>query len=301
MCQFNLVFVKDIKNKKLLENAEYRYYGNDINGFSPYIKGYCNCNSFVGSMHDYDGNSFLEMIQTSTQEELQKLNKIKDFMMQINYKELKQNYIQVRDSLSNVVEQFYDSLSYYETEQLEMLEKKYTGKELQKHTEIFYKKLDNKFKEIEDSQEFKLAQQKLNEFISENKLMEESTLYYLTKEDEEKENQLDIDEEILLPDEIIENSDDLTKIIDITDEESLVIDTVIKKIENKYENNYKEFLEYKQLFELLLKNEEYILFSCVWDEPGKMSLEKDVDIENIQIENLASLDFNKMLKICNKR
>lgn len=86
--------------------------------------------------------------------------------------------------------------------------------------------------------------------------------------------------------------------INIPEENSLVIDTVIKKFKNQYDTDYNVFLEYKQLFETLLKNEECILFGCIWDEPRKMSIEKKVNIKDIKIEDLASLEYNQILKIC---
>ena len=62
MCQLNLIFVKNSKNKKMLKNNEYNYFGEDFKSFSPYVKGFCNCGSFVGSMSEYNGNSYFEMI-----------------------------------------------------------------------------------------------------------------------------------------------------------------------------------------------------------------------------------------------
>ena len=47
MCQLNLIFVKNSKNKKILKNNKYNYIGKNFKGFSPYIKGFCNCGSFV--------------------------------------------------------------------------------------------------------------------------------------------------------------------------------------------------------------------------------------------------------------
>lgn len=300
MCQFNLIFVKNSKNKKILKNNEYNYFGDDFDNFSPYVKGYCNCNSFVGSMSEYAGDTYLEMIENSNKFELEQLSKIKDFMNKPAYQDLREKYIENKETLSNAVEKFLEPLSTYEIEQINILEKKYNGKELQKHTELLYKELDEKLKKIENSSEFKSAETKLNKFIEKNKLMEESTLYYLTKEDENKDKKLEeiSDDDLFEQNDYFEDLGDFSEIIKIFEEDSLVIDNVIKKLENKYEDDYNVFLEYKQLFENLLENEEYILFCCIWDEPGKMSIEKEVNIKNIKIEDLASLQFNKMIKIC---
>ena len=300
MCQFNLIFVKNSKNKKILKNNEYNYFGDDFDNFSPYVKGYCNCNSFVGSMSEYAGDTYLEMIENSNKFELEQLSKIKDFMNKPAYQDLREKYIENKETLSNAVEKFLEPLSTYEIEQINILEKKYNGKELQKHTELLYKELDEKLKKIENSSEFKSAETKLNKFIEKNKLMEESTLYYLTKEDENKDKKLEeiSDDDLFEQNDYFEDLGDFSEIIKISEEDSLVIDNVIKKLENKYEDDYNVFLEYKQLFENLLENEDYILFCCIWDEPGKMSIEKEVNIKNIKIEDLASLQFNKMIKIC---
>lgn len=175
--------------------------------------------------------------------------------------------------------------------QINVLEKKYKSKELQKHIELLYKELDNKMKKLENSSEFKSAEAKLNSFISENELMEESTLYFLTKEDENKEFENGFDNDSL------NAFEDSVNCITIPEDDSLVVDSVIQKVENTYKSNCNVFWEYKQLFERLLENEDYILFSCIWDEPGEMFVDKEVNINDMKIEDLASIEFNKILKI----
>lgn len=145
MCQFNLVLVKDIKNKQILENNDYWAFKGNINGFTPFVRGLCNCGSFVGTMCDYDGSSYLEMM-----------------------------------------------------------------------------------------------------------------------EEEAKNN-------------------DEIEPIDI--------------LENSYEDNYNDFLEYIKLFKDLLENEEHIGFCYIESEPGEMSIEKEININDITIEDLASLECDKILKI----
>ena len=128
--------------------------------------------------------------------------------------------------------------------------------------------------------------------------MEESTLYYLTKEDEDKENKAIPADVFLAQAENSNNTDNDVEYINIPEENSLVIDNVIKKLKKTYNTDYNVFLEYKKLFEILLENEEYILFCCIWDEPENLSIEKDINIKDLKIEDLASLDYNQMLKIC---
>lgn len=295
MCQLNLVFVKNSKNKKILENNEYNYFGEDFKSFSAYIKGPCNCGSFVGSMSEYTGSSYVEMIENLNTAELERLTKIKDFMNKPDYKKLKEKYIIDREALSGALEKFFEPISTYEMEQINLLETKYKGKALEKQMELLYKNLDKKLQEIENSSEYQSAQRKLNDFIEKNHLMEESTLYYLTKEDEENDNK----SQEFLEDDLFEDIYDLNDAIEYVDipKESFVIDTVIQRLQNRYQNDYNVFLEYKQLFENLLENEEYILFCCIWDEPENMSIEKEVNIKDIKIEDLASLEYNQVLKI----
>lgn len=296
MCQLNLVFVKNSKNKKILKNNEYDYFGADFKNFSPYIKGFCNCGSSVGSMSEYNGNSYLEMIEELNKSELEKLNDIKNFMSKPDYQKSKEKYIADRETLSNDLEKFFEPISNYEMEQTNLLETKYKGKALEKQRELLYQDLDKKLQEIENSPEYKSAEAKLNDFIEKNQLMEESTLYYLTKEDEDNDKK----PTEILDDDLCEALDDLDDSIEYIDapEESFVIDSVIQNLENRYQNDYNAFLEYKKLFENLLENEDYILFCCIWDEPEEMLIEKEVNIKDIKIEDLASLKYNQILKIC---
>ena len=241
MCQFNLILTKNINNKNILKNNEFHTFIKIFDNYTSFAKGHCNCNSFVGSMSEYNGNSYLEMIEDLNKSELEKLKQIKDFMNKPDYKKLREQYIAER--------------------------------------EIYY---ENNFDESN-----------LNEFVEKNQLMEDSTLYYLTKEDEDNDNIV----ENISDDNLFEDSDIPIEYIDIP-EESFVIDTVIQNLENRYQNDYNAFLDYKQLFESLLENEDYILFCCIWDEPGKLSVEKEIKFNDIKIEDLACLEFNKILKIC---
>lgn len=298
MCQLNLIFVKNSKNKKILKNNEYDYFGEDFKNFSPYVKGFCNCGSFVGSMSEYNGNSYLDMIEELNNSELEKLNKIKIFMSKPDYKQHKEKYVADRETLSSALEKFFEPISNYEMEQLNLLETKYKGNTLEKQMELLYKNVDKKLEEIENSSEYKSTQLKLNEFIEKNQLMEESTLYYLTKEDEDNESKYIPAEVFLSHREEPDETNSFSKSITISEEDSLVIDNIIKRLKNKYKNDYDIFLEYKQLFEKLLVNEEYILFGCIWDEPEKMSIEKEVNIKDMKIEDLAFLEYNQILKVC---
>jgi len=292
MCQFNLIFVRNSKNKQILKNNEYHRFGKPFENFSPYVKGGCNCGSFVGSMSEYNGNSYLEMTEKLYNAELEKLNKIKDLMNRPDYKELKEKYTSDEEILLNTLEKFFEQMSNYETEQINLLETKYNGKKLEKQRELLYKDFNKKLQEIQNSSEYKSAQSKLNEFWKKNKLLRESTLYYLTKEQEDNAKK----SEDILDDESFEDLNDNVEFIDIP-EESFVIDTVIQKLENNYKNDYNTFLEYKKLFENLLENENYILFCCIWSEPENISIEKEVNIKDIKIEDLASLKYNQILKI----
>lgn len=187
MCQLNLVFVRNSTNKKILENNEYNYFGDNFENFSSYVKGFCNCGSFVGSMSEHTGNSYLEVLEELNAPQLKKLNIIKNFMNKPDYKKLRQNYITDRETLSNALEKFFEPMSNYEMEQISLLEEKYKGKALEKQLELLYNDLDIKLQAIEKSSEYKIAQSKLDKFIEKNQLMEESTLYYLTKEEEDKD------------------------------------------------------------------------------------------------------------------
>jgi len=82
MCQFNLVFVKNEKNKKTLKNEYYDCFNNTVyNGYSGYAQGICNCNSFVGSMSEYNGNSYYEMLKNSDKYD-------SDYASFVEYKEI---------------------------------------------------------------------------------------------------------------------------------------------------------------------------------------------------------------------
>lgn len=295
MCKFNVIFVNNSNNEKILEHNEYYRQSWNFKHYFPYIKGVCNCGSFVGSMADFPYNNYSQMLEELNSEELQKLNKIKEFMNRPSYKKEREKYIAQRDILSSDVEKFFETMSNYEMEQINLLEAKYNGKKLEKQINLLYKDIEEKSLEILNSPEYIAAEEKLNKFVEKNQLMDESTLYYLTKEDEQK----DKESQEMLDDDLFEDIDVLTDTIEYIDipEESLVIDTVIENLKSRYQADYNDFLEYIYLFETLLENEEYILFCCIWNKPEKLSIEKEVNIKDVKIEDLSSLKYNKILKI----
>lgn len=295
MCKFNVIFVKNLNNKNILEHNEYYRQKWSFKHYFPYIKGICNCDSFIGSMADFPYGNYSQMIEELNNEELEKLNKIKEFMNRPSYKKEREKYIAQRDRLSSAVEKFFETMANYETEQINLLETKYKGKKLEKQIDLLYKGIEKKSLEILNLPEYRVAEEKLNKFVEKNELMDESTLYFLTKEDEEEDKET----QEILNDTLFETINDLADTIEYIDvpEESFVIDTVIKNLKNRYPNDYNNFIEYIHLFEMLLKNEEHILFCCIWDKPEKLSIEKEVSVKDIKIEDLASLEYNKLLKI----
>ena len=67
-------------------------------------------------MSEYTGNSYIEMLENLNNTELERLNKIKEFMNKPDYKKLKEKYIADREKLSNALENFLEPISDYETQ-----------------------------------------------------------------------------------------------------------------------------------------------------------------------------------------
>ena len=295
MCQFNLIFVNNFKNEKLLKTNGYNSFEENFKDYSAFATDSCNCGSFVTSMSEYDGDNYSEMINDLNTTELKRLNTIKEFMSKPNYKELKEKFLADKAILASNLEKFFEPISNYEMEQIDLLKSKYTGEEFGKQLNLLYKEIDKKLQKIENSSEYKEAEEKFEKFLEDNQLMDDSTLYYLTAEEEAADKEIF---ENILADEL-SDEDLLNEPIEEFDEEeeSMVIDTIIEKIKNKSANDYEEFSDYKKLFEELLKNEDAILFGCIWDEPGKFSIVKEVNFNDLKIEDLASLEYNQIVKI----
>lgn len=334
MCRFNLILIKDVKAGSQLEAEDYSkvYSDYDLNGYSAFEKGYCNCGSFVGSLVAKKGMTYGEAVTAIKNEKLDRLYQVKTLMNQPDYKERKEVFIRTRNELSGYLNVYFDSIAEYETKRTDELHTRYEGKELEHEMSKLYDELGKRMAAVEEQPEYRKKRDFYVEYLRENEVMNDSTIYYLSGNEELKAQQ-DAKkeaekfrtriEELLGPQtvennskieennsEIEENSNEIAENngeieenrIETEDkefkQESMVIDEVIARTQNDTSlESEKEYQSYYDTFKGLLKYEPSFLYATIWSEPGDLNTVKTVSLESLKIDDLAFLEFNEMLCI----
>lgn len=302
MCRFNLILFHDELGEKLLKSEGYNVFYENLSGLKAYRAGYCNCSSFVGSMIEKRGMSYESARSVLKKEKLEQLYRIKELLHQPDYQERKERFEQQRDLLLKALQPYHDQMFDYEMKQMEELETNYEGEELQKKREELYTNLSNMINELGVQAEYELHHKAYHSFLQENSIMNEATTYYLTKEEEEKTRDIGIPLAELLGLELGEEMDSLQEIETFRfaemEMQSRVIDEVIlKEEEDTCQNHREEYEEYIQLFKLLLEYIPSFKFATIWSDTKKLKNVKTVEINSVQIDDLAFLDFDEMVTI----
>ncbi|MDF2511315.1 MAG: hypothetical protein K0S04_1181 [Herbinix sp.] len=302
MCRFNLILLQEESGEKLLKSEGYSMFYENLLGLKAYQAGYCNCGSFVGSMIEKKGMSYEKALATMKREKLERLYLVRELLYQPNYEEMKESYEQRRDALLQELQPFWEQISNYEMKQMEELEDKFPGDELLKEREELYTRLGDMTQEIELEPEYVIKQEAYQSFLRENAIMNDSVIYYKTKEEEEKSSPNSIPLSELLGFEFEEEMEEIEgtmpfRMIDM-EPQSMVIDEVIAREENDtYKSHKEEYEEYRQLFERLLEYTPSLRFATIWSETKELQNVKTVDINSFQIDDLAFLDYNEMVTI----
>ncbi len=328
MCRFNLILIKDVKAGSQLEAEDYSkvYSDYDLNGYTAFEKGYCNCGSFVGSLVAKKGMTYGEAVTAMKNEKLDRLYKVKMLMNQPDYKERKEVFIRTRNELSGYLNVYFDSIAEYEAKQTDELHTRYEGKELEHEMSKLYDELGKRMAAVEEQPEYQKKREFYVDYLRENEVMNDSTIYYVSGNEELKAQQ-DAKketekfrtriEELLGPQtvennsgieennseieqvnsKIEENSSSETEEMEFK-QESMVIDEVIARTENDtFLESEEEYQSYYETFKGLLKYEPSFLFATIWSEPGDLNTVKTVSLDSLKIDDLAFLEFNEMLCI----
>lgn len=316
MCRINMIYVKN-DNYGILEQNGYESIENDdselTNGYTGYVCGWCNCDSFVGSMLECENSydTLEEMSECESKIKLARLQKIREFMYQPGYQKLRKDYIEKKEVLFGKLFELTEEIDDYEIEQSFALEKKYNYQIPPEAADAMYQEIEEKRQLIYESDEYQAIQKKIDVLQKENPILEESTMYYLTQEEMNEALELgEQDEE--LDEEMQEFLDNLIEENGVEEEleeieiklPSFVIDEAIKELMDKLEHpeitdQATEFHKYKDIFEQLLETNEKIMFTTVWSEPENLKHIREINIKKMVIEDLAKLNYNKVLTITN--
>ncbi|MHB8132310.1 MAG: hypothetical protein ACYDEX_25435 [Mobilitalea sp.] len=295
MCRFNLIMIRDKSAVSLMQKENYNKRYDDLIGFMAFQKGYCNCDSFVGSLCDKKELEYKDAIEKSKNEKLEKLYKIRELVKKPGYKEEREKFKQHHMELLEHLEVFTEHIAEYEIVQRNELEQKYSGDEFFENMDKLHQKVEDMHKEVELKTEYQTKQASYHKFLQDNEIMNDSTGYFLTQEEEESMFDHGIPLSEILDLETFGFEDE--KIVEVTKESHVIDEVIANEEKNTYTENIIEFMYYRQLFSNLVEQMNSLMFATIWCEPKEIKKIKTVDIKLLKIDDLAFLNYNEMICI----
>lgn len=299
MCRFNFILIEDESaecTEELLKREEYQKVYDNLCGYRAYQKGYCNCDSFVGSLYSKKGMNYQDTLATCRKEKLERLYQLKNIMSQPGYMERKAKFLQIRLELNNELSTFSEPIIDYEIQRTNSIQNEYSGEAVNNQMEKLYKEISNMLMSLETQPDYVKKREDYADFLCENELLNESASYCLTQEEENDLYSHSIPLSELFG--IKENlKSEETEVIELPNESS-VIDEVIARTENDTFAKYRdEYESYFKLFSEIIKYVPSFMLCTIWNEPNELKTVKTVGIDSLIIDDLAFLKYDEMICI----
>lgn len=289
MCRFNLIYVSKAESAKYLNSIGYGACNETISGYTAFLKGTCNCDSFVGSMCETQEAYYYEMVEHQRNDKLKRLEEIRKFMIGEDYQEERKKYLEEKERIWEQIENLTAFVTAWEMEQTDLAETTFDGDELYQQLQKIEHQAAIMHEEVEQGTEYQELWKHYREHIRANQLMDESTIYYLTKEEEEAA----AGESFNLFDLFEEDEFEEWEIMEFP-EESYIIDEVIARTRLETVPYEEEWNEYLETFTHLLELEPQIYFSTIWSERNDLEVKASIFLKDLKIEDLASLNMDEV-------
>lgn len=267
MCQLNLYLVpKSVPEEEVINSiekhvkgiAESKYIIDALANSYNFYCGYgCDCHSYVSRLQDEEAGSFDEFKAKKKDEDIKKLARMKSLKESEDYQQRIDKFNYEKDAVWARVESFTSPIEAYRDEQIEML----TSLNLQ---------------EKEELEQLYLIAAKEKEMFDEVESIKEYQAAYKVYQDYMKAN-ADLRESARY---------------DIEENEKLVA-------EYDFGDYYEEFKNLRNIFAEVLKIADEICLYPFWMDEGPMEIkgERQVDIEDLKIDDLVFLPYKNLLKI----
>jgi hypothetical protein len=95
----------------LLKKEGYGAFPINLPDHIAFQKGYCNCDSSIGELIEMKGIPYHEAKAIKKQEALNRLYQIRDFMMEPDYQEMKESFMQKCEKLCKELESYFHKWS----------------------------------------------------------------------------------------------------------------------------------------------------------------------------------------------
>lgn len=297
MCRFNLILIKEKEAEEILICEGYVKVHDDLTGYMAFHKGHCDCGSFVGSLCEKKelGLGYFEVAENYKKDELDCLYQIKEFMNKPRYREKRQEFEKQKTKLLEEMDIFRNHINEYEFEQMEEIKKNYSGEEYNQKLDELYQKIGELQMEVENDPAYQTKQNKYYEFLEDKQLMNDSTYYFLSEEEEKEARGKSFPLKELIGEDF-QFSEEVILEEDFFEENSSVIDKVIEEKENNtFQNEIEEYNSYYEVFAKLLERVDSFCFATIWSEPYELKQVNKVDIHSLEMGDLAFLEYDEMI------
>lgn len=294
MCRFNLILLENEAGAEVLKEAGFQSFHISGSKYLAYQKGYCNCGSFVGELIGKKAMTYQEAVKADKKEKLERLYRIKAFMERADYPEIKARFMEKQQELSDELHTFHESIGSYEKQQAEEIRGKYSGDEYKREMESLFKEIADRMAALEEQPDYRSKKEIYCKFIEENEILNSSTIYYRTREEEESAS--------IAGQRLAEmygiQSEEAKALQEEYRVESLVIEEVIARAERKTnQSSLDEFKEYLDVFSKLLQKIPALGFATIWSELKDLKKVKTIGLGALKIDDLAFLEFDEMVWI----
>jgi len=219
---------------------------------------HCDCDSIISRLQEKNVSSFDEYKIKKKEEDIKKLNRMKNLKSDKDYEIRVKEFENERDKLFEVLNNFSKYISDYETEETENILALNLKEEEQTKMfyEILYPKRNEMYKELDNNKEYQNAIKKYHDFLSENSDLFESTYY---------------------------NIEDFEKTI----------------TEYDFNDFIYQFSNLKNIYSEILELTDEICIYPFWQDAESLEIKdkRQVDIQNLNIDELVFLPYRNLLKI----
>lgn len=199
MCQLNLYIVpKNIPTQKVMSIFEKNnsdvivseHYKLDelVDKYEFYCtSGHCDCNSIISRLQEEDFSSFEEYKVKKKQEDIEKLNRIKDLKATEDYEVRVKKFEEESGRLLKALEDYIKYINEYQIRESERISSLNLQEEEKTKifNEVYFAKIKELNNELEENEEYQNAMKKYQDFLSENSDLFES-IYFNAEDFEER-------------------------------------------------------------------------------------------------------------------
>lgn len=255
----------------------------------------CNCGSFLAAHHDYEGNdTYKELNKNLQNAEIERLERIRDFMEQKDYKKMRRLFDKEVKKLWKAIEIAGEDVR---NEEIRLTDEVMDREDLSEdeknrlmHEEV-YPKVNELLTKMEARPQNIAAMQAYQDFIQKNDLMWQSWCYELKRTNPERTEMVEINDFI--------SGNEGSETYEIEMPSNCIYDVIESKKRESLKEIVQEYEEIKAFIKSVLKIVKEIKLFAFWQDGATITVKckKAIKYSDIKIDDIAFLKYNELLTV----